>query len=97
MITGEIKNKLDNLWDAMWSNQMTNPWIDIQQIRYLIFIKMVDDNQIKMFRLQHFHCLRTGSHAGDTRQRKQRILIDFAHESLKKTFFVFQNKSTFTI
>ena len=43
MITGEIKNKLDRLWDAMWSNQMTNPWIDIQQITYLIFIKMLDD------------------------------------------------------
>ncbi len=47
MITGEVKNKLDRLWDAMWSNQMTNPWIDIQQITYLIFIKMLDDNQIK--------------------------------------------------
>lgn len=47
MITGDIKNKLDKLWDAMWSNQMTNPWIDIQQITYLIFIKMLDDNQIK--------------------------------------------------
>ena len=47
MITGEVKNKLDRLWDAMWSNQMTNPWIDIQQVTYLIFIKMLDDNQIK--------------------------------------------------
>lgn len=50
MVTGEIKNKLDKLWDAMWSNQMTNPWIDIQQITYLIFIKMLDDNQIKQER-----------------------------------------------
>lgn len=50
MITGEIKNKLDRLWDAMWSNQMTNPWIDIQQVTYLIFIKMLDDNQIKVER-----------------------------------------------
>ena len=50
MITGEIKNKIDNLWDSMWSNQMTNPWIDIQQITYLIFIKMLDDNQIKIER-----------------------------------------------
>ena len=50
MITGEIKNKLDTLWNAMWSNQMTNPWIDIQQITYLIFIKMLDDNQIKQER-----------------------------------------------
>ena len=47
MITGEVKNKLDNLWDAMWSNQMTNPLIDIQQITYLIFIKMLDDQQVK--------------------------------------------------
>ena len=50
MITGEIKNKIDDLWDAMWSNQMTNPWIDIQQLTYLIFIKMLDDNQIKQER-----------------------------------------------
>lgn len=50
MITGEIKNKLDRLWDAMWSNQMTNPWIDIQQVTYLIFTKMLDDNQIKQER-----------------------------------------------
>jgi len=47
MVTGEIKNKLDRLWNSMWSNQMTNPWIDIQQITYLIFIKMLDDAQIK--------------------------------------------------
>lgn len=51
MITGEVKNKLDRLWDAMWSNQMTNPWIDIQQITYLIFIKSLDDNQIKQERI----------------------------------------------
>lgn len=50
MITGEVKNKIDNLWNAMWSNQMTNPWVDIQQITYLIFIKMLDDNQIKQER-----------------------------------------------
>lgn len=50
MVTGEVKNKLDRMWDHMWSNQMTNPWIDIQQITYLIFIKMLDDNQIKQER-----------------------------------------------
>lgn len=51
MITGDVKNKLDKLWNAMWSNQMTNPWIDIQQITYLIFIKSLDDNQIKQERI----------------------------------------------
>lgn len=47
MITGEVKNKLDKLWNAMWSNNMTNPWVNLQQITYLIFIKMLDDSQIK--------------------------------------------------
>lgn len=50
MVTGELKAKLDNLWDAMWNNQMTNPWINIQQVTYLIFIKMLDENQIKQER-----------------------------------------------
>ena len=45
MITGEVRNKLDRLWYDMWSNGMTNPWVNIQQITYLIFIKRLDDNQ----------------------------------------------------
>lgn len=47
MLTGEVKNKLERLWDSMWSNNMTNPWINLQQLTYLIFIKILDDNQIK--------------------------------------------------
>ncbi len=50
MITGEIKNKLDKLWYEMWSTGMTNPWVNIQQLTYLIFIKMLDDNQKKQER-----------------------------------------------
>lgn len=50
MITGEVKNKLDKLWYEMWSNGMTNPLANIQQLTYLIFIKMLDDNQQKQER-----------------------------------------------
>ena len=54
MVTGEIKNKLDKLWDRMWSNQMTNPWIDIQQVTYLIFIKNslvhMRDKKVSLYR-----------------------------------------------
>lgn len=42
----ENKTKLKNLWNSMWDNGMTNPLTNIQQITYLIFIKMLDDNQI---------------------------------------------------
>lgn len=50
MVTGELKNKIDSLWNAMWNNGMTNPWINIQQVTYLIFIKMLDETQIKQER-----------------------------------------------
>ena len=59
MITGEIKNKLDRLWDAMWSNQMTNPWIDIQQVTYLIFIKSPTANQRRSVSMLYF-CKKSG-------------------------------------
>lgn len=35
---------------CLWDNHMQNPLIDIQQVTYLIFIKMLDDNQIKQER-----------------------------------------------
>jgi len=47
MIAGEIKTKIDNLWQSMWNNGMANPMTNIMQITYLLFIKMIDDAQIK--------------------------------------------------
>lgn len=47
MITGELKNKIDGIWDIFWSSGMTNPLTVIEQITYLMFIKILDDNEIK--------------------------------------------------
>lgn len=47
MITGELKNKIDAIWDIFWSNGMTNPLSVIEQITYLMFIKILDDNELK--------------------------------------------------
>ena len=47
MITGELKNKIDGIWDIFWSSGMTNPLSVIEQITYLMFIKILDDNEIK--------------------------------------------------
>ena len=45
MITGELKNKIDGIWDIFWSSGMTNPLTVIEQITYLLFIKILDDNE----------------------------------------------------
>ncbi|HEY9703767.1 MAG TPA: type I restriction-modification system subunit M N-terminal domain-containing protein, partial [Allocoleopsis sp.] len=46
MITGELKSKVDKLWDKFWSSGISNPLLVIEQISYLLFIKRLDDLQI---------------------------------------------------
>lgn len=46
----EIEKKLDDLWKVLEEGQLTNPWINIQQISYLLYIKSLDDEQIKQER-----------------------------------------------
>jgi len=43
MITGELKTKVDKLWDAFWSGGISNPLEVIEQITYLLFIRRLDD------------------------------------------------------
>jgi len=43
MITGDIKNKIDNLWDIFASGGLVNPLDVIEQITYLMFIRDLDD------------------------------------------------------
>lgn len=43
MITGELKNKIDGLWDIFASGGLVNPLDVIEQITYLMFIRDLDD------------------------------------------------------
>jgi len=43
MITGELKSKIDRIWDAMWSGGISNPLSVIEQLTYLLFIKRLDE------------------------------------------------------
>lgn len=47
MITGDLKNKIDNIWETFWTGGLANPLSVIEQVTYLLFIKLLDDNQIK--------------------------------------------------
>lgn len=47
MLTGEIKNKVDRIWETFWTGGVTNPLTVIEQFTYLIFIKSLDDKQIE--------------------------------------------------
>jgi type I restriction enzyme M protein len=45
VITGELKSKIDRVWDAFWSGGISNPLEVIEQITYLLFIRRLDDIQ----------------------------------------------------
>lgn len=44
MITGELKNKIDGLWDVFAAGGLVNPLDVIEQITYLMFIHDLDDS-----------------------------------------------------
>ena len=43
MITGELKNKVNSLWEIFWTGGITNPLDVIEQMTYLMFIRDLDD------------------------------------------------------
>ncbi len=43
MITGDLKSKVDRIWDTMWSGGISNPLSVIEQLTYLLFIKGLDE------------------------------------------------------
>lgn len=47
MITGELKSKVDTIWLTIWTGGITSPITVLEQITYLMFMKLLDDNQLK--------------------------------------------------
>ena len=43
----ELRNKIDRIWDYFYSGGISNPIVVIEQITYLLFIKGLDDAEIK--------------------------------------------------
>src|SRR5213593_4358691 len=45
MLTGELRNQVDRIWDAFWAGGISNPLEVIEQITYLLFLRRLDDLQ----------------------------------------------------
>jgi type I restriction enzyme M protein len=44
-MTGEIKSKIDKVWEAFWTGGLSNPLTVIEQMTYLLFIRKLDEEQ----------------------------------------------------
>lgn len=45
MITGEIKNRIDSIWETFWTGGIADSMTILSQMTYLFFMKMLDDAQ----------------------------------------------------
>jgi hypothetical protein len=45
LLSGDIRNQIDRIWDAFWSGGISNPLEVIEQITYLLFLRLPADFQ----------------------------------------------------
>nr|WP_241255842.1 type I restriction-modification system subunit M N-terminal domain-containing protein [Candidatus Protofrankia californiensis] len=45
MLSGDLRSRIDRVWDAFWSGGISNPLEVIEQITYLMFIRRLDSIQ----------------------------------------------------
>ena len=43
MLTGELRNQIDRVWDSFWSGGISNPMEVLEQITYLLFMRRLDE------------------------------------------------------
>ena len=43
MITGQLRSRIDKLWEEFWTGGITNPLTVIEQISFLMFARLPHD------------------------------------------------------
>ena len=50
MITGQLRNRVDQLWLEFWQGGIANPLSVVEQITYLMFMRLLDMNETRLER-----------------------------------------------
>lgn len=45
MVTGELKNQVDKIWESFWTGGIANPLTVIEQFTFLLFLRRLDERQ----------------------------------------------------
>lgn len=46
-MAGEFRSKMDKIWDTLWTGGISSPSSAIEQITYLMFMKLLDDGELR--------------------------------------------------
>jgi type I restriction enzyme M protein len=77
MITGNLRNQIDKLWEEFWTGGITNPLTVIEQISFLLFSRMLDISETR----NEKKAVRLGS------QTKAKMLFDVDQQRLRWSNF----------
>ncbi len=47
MVTGELKSQVDKIWETFWTGGISNPLTVIEQFTFLLFLRRLDENQLR--------------------------------------------------
>ena len=95
MVTGELKNKIDDIWNAFWSGGITNPLTVVEQLTYLMFIHDIgetDDMQMRMSR--RFNYTYESKFTGEDEKEIDGKKVTFSRKDYKWSSLIQQNAET---
>ena len=73
MLAPDLQSKINNLWNKFWSGGIANPLTAIEQISYLLFMKRLDEEDLKR--------------KGDAKFLKKQYKSIFPNETLRWSHF----------
>lgn len=98
MLSQEIKNKIQLLWDRLWGGGLSNPITAIENISYLIFMKRLEKFHPKVsakYKWTKYHSLKGGDLKGRIEEVFRFIQNDLSNEN--DPFAVEMKKARFGI
>ena len=75
MLTGELRSKIDGVWNAFWAGGIANPLEVIEQITYLLFMRGLDEVHT-----------REENKANRLGNKARLVLIEIIHQEVQPRF-----------
>lgn len=86
MITGQLRNRVDRLWDEFWTGGISNPLTVIEQITFLMFIRLLDIAETRRLKQAERNKKDfVGSFRSDQQHLRWQNLMKLGGEQLLKT------------
>jgi len=88
MITNELKNQVDKIWETFWTGGISNPLTVVEQFTFLIFIKSLDTAQNKIDKQKRLKPDLKDIFSGEQEKLRWKNFEDLAAEEMFELFSI---------